>query len=88
MTLFLTGIGTFAAGLALTAAFVGALLLLALPPGRRDPWYVVYGAGVFISLLLSIFIGNWWWFGVAAATLPVFLGIRWLYRRYVRDATW
>lgn len=85
---FLAGLGSLLAGVALTASFVGALLILLLPEGRREVWFVVYIGGVFIAFMLSLFVGNWWWFASAAAFMPLFLGVRWVYRRYVFSDGW
>lgn len=74
--------GAVMGGIALTVAFVAAVLILVRPEVQRGGATVAYAVGIALGLLSSILRNDWWVFAATVLVLPALLGIRAAVRWY------
>lgn len=74
--------GAVMGSIALTVAFVAAVLILVKPEGQRGGAPFAYAVGIALGILSSILRNDWWVFAATVLMLPLFLGIRAAVRWY------
>lgn len=73
--------GVIAAGLLLTVAFMSALIFMLRPTNEKAGPLLLHLAAVLLSLFVAVLRMEWLAFLFTVLILPLFIGIRWTYRR-------